>query len=206
MNYHDNHDNHDNHDQNTPIWDDKTAEWYAAEFGDHISNALTIKNAKLKQDEHWLEIGCGSGSACREAAKIITEGTIIGMDPTPAMIRIATENTPSSIVQLEYLLGAAENIPIENDSKTICIAINSLHHWNDYKKGLAEILRVLKPRGRLIISDEIVSGDSCGHSEGPLSKPTLVIEEIKRAGLVNVKLERFEEDGDGIYLFRAEKS
>ncbi len=195
--------NHENHSE--PIWDEKNAKWYAKKYGDHISNTMTIRNAELIKDDHLLDIGCGTGSACREAAKIISHGSIVGMDPTPTMIRIAKEQTSHSIQNIEFITGYAENLPSENESKTICTAINSLHHWADYKKGLAEIIRVLEPHGRLIISDEIVSGNSCGHRDGPLSNPKKVIEVLNNAGFANVAMETYEEGGDGIYLFRAVK-
>ncbi|HBR86748.1 MAG TPA: hypothetical protein DEA65_02795 [Candidatus Marinimicrobia bacterium] len=195
--------NHEN--ESGPIWDEKNAKWYAEKYGDHISNPITIRNANLNKDDHLLDIGCGTGTACREAAKIITHGTIIGMDPTPAMILIAKEQTSNAIHNIEFVRGSAEDLPIESNAKTICTAINSLHHWNDYQKGLAEILRVLKPQGRLIVSDEIVFGNSCGHGEGALANPTNVSDEIEKAGFSNVKLETYEENGDEIYLFRAEK-
>lgn len=188
-----------------PIWDEKNAKWYAEKYGDHISNAMTIRHAYLKADDDFLDIGCGTGTACREAAKIITDGTIIGIDPTLAMIHIAKDQTSDELHNLKFMRGSVEKLPIERNTKSICTAINSLHHWDDYKNGLAEILRVLKPQGRLIISDEIVSDDSCGHGEGQLANPEKVIDVLKNAGFAHVAMETYEEGSDGIYLFRAEK-
>ena len=192
------------YDDHAPIWDDKTAEWYAAEYGDHISNVMTIKHAGLKVDDDLLDIGCGSGTACREAEKTITKGTITGIAPTAAMIRIAKEKTFSKNIQ--FIEGSVENIPTNDESITICTAINSLHHWSDYKKGFAEVLRILKQKGRFFISDEIVAGDSCGHGDRPLANPEKVQMEIEKAGFVNISLDIHEENGEGIYLFKAEKS
>lgn len=183
------------------VWNEENAEWYVANYGEHISNALTIKNAGLKKDDHLLDIGCGSGAACREAIKFITKGSIIGIDPTPAMIRFAIEKTDDPSIQ--YMEGSAEDIPLKDDSVTICTAINSLHHWSDHESGFREIQRVLKPNGRLIISDEIVDGGTCGHGDGPLSDPEKVINELEKVGFTDVSLERHEKDGEEIYMFRA---
>ena len=60
--------------------------------------------------------------------------------------------------------------------------------------------------GRLIISNEIVANNSCGYGDGPLSDPEKVTKEIENAGFSNVSLEKHEENGEGIYLFRAENS
>ena len=55
-------------------WDEKTAVWYTAEYGQHISNNLTINNIDLGSEDILLDIGCVSGKAARLAAKICTNG------------------------------------------------------------------------------------------------------------------------------------
>ncbi len=186
------------------VWSKQNAEWYVTNYGDHISNALTIQHAHLQENDILLDIGCGSGTACRQAAKLITNGTIIGVDPTPSMIRYAKDLTNDAVIQ--FMAGSAENIPLDDHSVTVCTAINSLHHWHNYQKGFQEIKRVLTPTGCLIISDEIVIDDSCGHGAGPLSKPDKVINELRIAGFNNMKLELIEKDGEGIYLFLAKNT
>lgn len=187
-----------------PIWSDENAEWYVEKYGEHISNAMTIRYAGINTTDHLLDIGCGSGAACREAIKYISNGSVIGIDPTTAMIRFANEKPDDPAIQ--FMEGCAEDIPLDDDTVTICTAINSLHHWSDHEKGLSEIQRVLKQNGRLIISDEIVDGGSCGHGDGPLSDPKKVLKELEKAGFKKVSMETYEMDGDGIYLFRAENN
>ena len=48
--------------------DEKTARWYADEYGEHISQALTVEAANVAAGDTVLDIGCGSGSAVRQAA------------------------------------------------------------------------------------------------------------------------------------------
>ena len=117
-------------------WDEKTAVWYTAEYGQHISNNLTINNIDLGSEDIVLDIGCGSGKAARLAAKICTNGKVIGIDPSAAMIRLSNNNTDGKLINLKFKKGCAEKIPVANKSFTKVIAINSLHHWQDYKKGL----------------------------------------------------------------------
>ena len=91
------HDHRENRSkQNT--WDEKTAEWYTAEYGEHISNNLTIDNIDLGLEDIVLDIGCGSGKAARLAAKICTNGKVIGIDPSAAMIRISNNNPDGKLV------------------------------------------------------------------------------------------------------------
>ena len=125
------------------IWDEKTAVWYTAEYGQHISNNLTINNIDLGSEDIVLDIGCGSGKAARLAAKICTNGKVIGIDPSAAMIRLSNNNTDGKLINLKFKRGYAEKIPVANKSFTKVIAINSLHHWQDYKKGLKQMRSAL---------------------------------------------------------------
>ena len=170
-------------------WDEKTAVWYTAEYGEHISNNLTINNIDLRSEDIVLDIGCGSGKAARLAAKICTNGKVIGIDPSTSMIRISNDNPDGKLINLKFNTGCAEKIPIANNYFTKVIAINSLHHWQDYKKGLIEVGRILCPGGSFFISNDIVDGDTCGHGDGPLEKPEHIISIIQKTGFIDISLE-----------------
>ena len=196
---------HDDHGTGQFTWDDKTAEWYAAEYGDHISNDLTIVNIGLAPDDLLLDIGCGTGTAARLAAEICTAGKVVGIDPTAAMIRISREETDENYTNLKFMVGCAEKIPLADQSVTIATTINSLHHWEDYKKGLVEVARVLRPDGSFIIVNDIVDGDTFGHGYGPLEKPVHIISILEQAEFIDISLEKYNKEGAGIYLIRSKK-
>jgi SAM-dependent methyltransferase len=186
-------------------WDKKTAVWYAAEYGDHISNNLAITNIILGAVDILLDIGCGNGKAARLAAEICTSGKVIGIDPTTAMIRIAQKTTDENYTNLEFRTGCAEKIPYPHESFSKAIAINSLHHWQDYIKGLLEIDRVLRPDGSFFIANDIVDGDTCGHGYGPLEKPDHIISILDQAGFINISMEKYYNEETGIYLISSKK-
>ena len=186
-------------------WDEKTAVWYTAEYGEHISNNLTINNIDLGSKDIVLDIGCGSGKASRLAAKICTNGKVIGIDPSAAMIRLSNNNTDGKLINLKFNRGCAEKIPVANKSFTKVIAINSLHHWQDYKKGLIEVVRILCPGGSFFISNDIVDGDTCGHGDGPLEKPEHIISIIQKTGFIDISLEKYYNEETGIYLIGSKK-
>ena len=186
-------------------WDEKTAVWYTAEYGQHISNNLTINNIDLGSEDIVLDIGCGSGKAARLAAKICTNGKVIGIDPSAAMIRLSNNNTDRKLINLKFKKGCAEKIPVANKSFTKVIAINSLHHWQDYKKGLIEVGRILCPGGSFFISNDIVDGDTCGHGDGPLEKPEHIISIIQKTGFIDISLEKYYNEETGIYLIGSKK-
>ena len=186
-------------------WDEKTAAWYTAEYGEHISNNLTINNIDLGSEDIVLDIGCGSGKAARLAAKICTNGKVIGIDPSAAMIRLSKNNTDGKLINLKFNRGCAEKIPVANKSFTKVITINSLHHWQDYKKGLIEVGRILCPGGSFFISNDIVDGDTCGHGDGPLEKPEHIISIIQKTGFIDISLEKYYNEETGIYLIGSKK-
>ena len=186
-------------------WDEKTAVWYTAEYGQHISNNLTINNIDLGSEDIVLDIGCGSGKAARLAAKICTNGKVIGIDPSATMIRLSNNNTDGKLINLKFKKGCAEKIPVANKSFTKVIAINSLHHWQDYKKGLIEVVRILCPGGSFFISNDIVDGDTCGHGDGPLEKPEHIISIIQKTGFIDISLEKYYNEETGIYLIGSKK-
>ena len=96
---------HSNHRSKQCTWDEKTEEWYTSEYGDHISNNLTIDNIDLGLEDIVLDIGCGSGKAARLAAKICTNGKVIGIDPSAAMIRLSNNNTEGKLINLKFKRG-----------------------------------------------------------------------------------------------------
>ena len=196
---------HSDHGSKQYTWDKKTAVWYAAEYGDHISSNLAITNIILGTVDILLDIGCGNGNAARLASEICTSGKVIGIDPTATMIRIARETTDQNYTNLEFRIGCAEKIPYPHESFTIAIAINSIHHWRDYKKGLLQVGRVLRPDGSFIIANDIVDGDTCGYGDGPLEKPEHIISILDQAGFINISMEKYYNEETGIYLISSKK-
>ena len=147
-----------NNSESEPIkpWDDKTAQWYVANYGEHATNYKTIELANLTVVDQVLDIGCGSGTAVRAAAKLVTNGHLVGIDPSPTMVRLAKEKTATDPNQkrIQFFEGGAENVPVKNGSFTVVLAINTIHHWYHVPKGCGEVKRVLQKNGRFIITNE----------------------------------------------------
>ena len=200
-----NRDNKDHHTlSNNFVWNQENTLWYAKQYGDHISNDLTIKNIELNPNDILLDIGCGTGTAVKIASRICHKGKIYGIDPIETMINIAIKNQdkPSNI---EFILGSAENIPLDNKYVNKIIAINSIHHWEDYSKGLLEVNRVLKSEGLFFISSDIVNNDDCGHGSGPLQTNKKIMKELKNAGFIDITLQDYILEDDGINVIQCKK-
>jgi SAM-dependent methyltransferase len=100
-----------------------------------------------------VDLGCGPGAAAREAAR--RGASVTGVDPAPVMLSVARRLTRprSSIVWVE---GAAEHLPLADGSATVLWALATVHHWADIDSAVAEIRRVLRPGGRLLVLEHVV--------------------------------------------------
>ena len=186
------------------IWSEENALWYADQYGNHISNELTINSITIDPNDILLDIGCGIGAAVKIAAKRCNNGKVYGIDPIETMIKLAkTDQRKNS--NIEFSIGTAENIPLQNESVNKIISINSIHHWRDYKKGLSEVKRVLISDGLFFISSDIVNNNDCGHGPGPLQTNKDIVKELEIAGFKDITLRNYLLDDEGIHLIRCQK-
>src|SRR5215469_16704218 len=99
------------------------------------------------------DIGCGPGTAARRAAGL--GASVVGIDPAPVMLRLARFLTRRSAHTVRYAQGSAESLPLPDSSVSVAWSIASVHHWADLDAGLQEVLRVLKPGGRLVVIERL---------------------------------------------------
>jgi ubiquinone/menaquinone biosynthesis C-methylase UbiE len=117
---------------------------------------MTIEQALIKPGDSVLDVGCGTGDVTVPAKiRAGMDGRAYGIDPAPEMIAVARSKAARKGLEIDFRVGVIESLPFPDSSMDVVTSSLMIHHLPDNLKvrGLAEIYRVLKPGGRLLIFD-----------------------------------------------------
>jgi arsenite methyltransferase len=127
--------------------------------------------ASLKEGETVVDLGSGGGIDCFLASKKVgASGKVIGVDMTAEMLERARTNLKKGgYKNVEFRLGEIENLPIADNTADIIISNCVINLSTDKQRVFQEAFRVLKPKGRLMISDMVLIKDLLGKIKNNVS-------------------------------------
>ncbi|MEJ2705834.1 MAG: methyltransferase domain-containing protein [Sedimentisphaerales bacterium] len=116
----------------------------------------TVRLAQVKPGDCILEVGCATGTLTLEAKRQAgPSGKVFGIDIIPGMIELSQRKAEQLKEDVSFQLGSIDDIPFPENYFDAVICSFMIFHMSETtrRKGIAEIHRVLKPQGRLLVLD-----------------------------------------------------
>jgi len=136
---------------------------YAGDFINYLDHAtdhfqpikrFAQSHLRLKPGERVLDVGCGCGDDIREMAmSIIPDGYAAGIDVSQSMIEEACRRITAPLAPVQFVVADAEALPWATAYFDACLADRVFQHLRNPARALNEMLRVIKPGGRVVVAD-----------------------------------------------------
>ena len=147
----------------------------------------------FRPNDRVLDLGCGSGWLCRRIARLVPEGSVVGIDIAPEMVRRARAAS-REYASLNFMEGVADRIPCGGGSFSKIISVESAYYWPDPAASVREMFRVLDDGGSAWILINYYRENPHAHQWGSiLTVPTHLFSAdewmtfYRDAGFVNVQ-------------------
>jgi SAM-dependent methyltransferase len=119
-----------------------------------------LSHLSVGRQDTILDIGCGGGSTIHKLAKIATNGKVFGIDFSDESVAVS-RTTNRHFIQMgrvEIQQSTVSCLPFSNNMFDLITAINTHYYWNNMATDMQEILRTLKPGGKVIIIGSLYEG------------------------------------------------
>lgn len=143
-------------------------EWAKAGRGERMERGhrpvgeQAIARLGIAPDARVLDIGCGSGWASRLIAQQAQAGSVVGIDISDEMVRVARESS-SEFSNIQFQTATAEDLPFPDNDFTHAFSMESLYYYSDIPAALKEINRVLKSGGLFVTVLDLYQENPASH-------------------------------------------
>jgi SAM-dependent methyltransferase len=121
----------------------------AAELADTVRRFVQPRG-----DERALDVGCGAGALALALAPLVHE--VVGVDPVPELLALARERAPANA---SFVEGDGAALPFDDEAFDLAGTLRTLHHVAWPERILAELARVTRPGGQVLVVDQIAPAD-----------------------------------------------
>jgi ubiquinone/menaquinone biosynthesis C-methylase UbiE len=131
---------------------DETAGDYDREWASYVdaTTGETLRRLSLPGGARVLDVGCGTGALLNELRRLDAGRSLFGVDLSSCMLTEAARKTEGEVP----LTGAvAEALPFDENEFDVVVSCNAFHFFLDPESFLAEVRRVLRPGGQLVVTD-----------------------------------------------------
>ncbi len=131
-----------------PLWGARPADWALSEDQQTTTYEDALRRVDLRPGHLVLDIGCGVGAFLRMVAD--RGARAFGLDASPALLDVARERVPGG----DLRVGDMEALPYDDDTFDLVVGHAVIHHVPDVELAFKEMLRVVKPGGRVVVCGE----------------------------------------------------
>lgn len=131
-----------------------------------------LTHVQIEKHFAILDVGCGGGRTIQKLAALATEGKVCGVDYSLGSVAASRAKNAKLIEadRVEITRASVSQLPFPNDHFDLVTAVETQYYWPNVVKDMQEILRVLKPGGKLMVIAESYKGGANEVVQGPVMK------------------------------------
>src|SRR5580704_15540295 len=156
----------------------KPTKWFGRLFlwlMNHSHSGLTdwgLNHIQIEQNFTILDVGCGGGRTIQKLAALAPDGTVYGVDYADGSVAASRAKNAQLITagRVEIKQASVSQLPFPAAKFDLVTAVETQYYWPDLVKDMQEILRVLKPGGKLIVIAESYKRGAYNRLQAPVMK------------------------------------